>query len=47
MTPNGEKEVCHYLAIKKLSTLLRRITSKHCCLHCLYSFRSENKVKLH
>ena len=33
----------HYLAVKKLSGLLRRITSKNnanfYCLNCLYSFR--------
>ena len=32
----------HYLAVKKLSALLRGIISKHhgdfCCLNCLYSF---------
>ena len=27
MTPNEEKEGWHYLAVKKLSTLLRGITS--------------------
>ena len=34
---------------KKLSTLLRGLTSKHqddfYCLNCLYSFRTENKLK--
>ena len=29
MIPNKEKEGWHYLAVKKLSTLLRGITSKH------------------
>ena len=37
--------------IKKLSTLLRGITSKHdgdfYCLNCLHSFRTENKLKSH
>ena len=41
----------HYLVVKKLSTLLRRITSKHhghyYCLNCLHSFRAENKLKSH
>ena len=36
---------------KKLSALLRVITSKHdgdfYCLNCLNSFRTENKVKSH
>ena len=41
----------HYLAVKKLSTLFRGITSKghgsfH-CLNCLHSFKSENKLKSH
>ena len=47
MIPNKEKEGWHYLAVKKLSALLNRITSKHkggfCCLNCLHSFRTENK----
>ena len=34
-----------------MSTLLRRITSKHhgyfYCLNCLHSFRTENKLKSH
>ena len=29
MIPNEEKEGCHYLAVKRLSTLLRGIPSKH------------------
>ena len=51
MIPNEEKEGWHYLAVKKLSALLRGITSKHnrdsCCLNCLHSFRTENKLKSH
>ena len=39
--------IMHYLAVKKLSTLLRGITSKHrgnfYCLNCLHSFRTKNK----
>ena len=51
MIPNEEKEGWRYLAVKKLSTLLRGITSKHHgdfhCLNCLHSFRTENKLKSH
>ena len=40
MTTDDKK--WHYLAIKKLSTLLRRITSKHdgdpYCLNCFHSY---------
>ena len=47
MIPNEEKESWHYLAAKKLSALLKGITSKHdsdfYCLNCLHSFRAENK----
>ena len=45
MIPNGEK--WHYLADKKLSALLRRISSKHqgdfYCLNCLHSFATQKK----
>ena len=38
-------------AVKKLSALLRRITSKHYgdfyCLNCFHSFRTNNKLKSH
>ena len=41
----------HYLAVKSLSALLRRITSTNngdfYCLNCLLSFRTENKLKEH
>ena len=41
----------HYLAVKKLSALLRGITSNHVvdfyCLNCLHSYRTENKLKNH
>ena len=51
MIPMKEKEGWHYLAAKKLSALLRGIYSKHnsdfCCLNCLHSFRTENKLKSH
>ena len=46
MILNGEK--WHYLAVKKLWKLLRRITSKHpgdfYCLNCLHSFTTERDV---
>ena len=42
---------CHYRAVKKLSSLLRWITSKHhgeyYCLNCLHSFAKENKCESH
>ena len=51
MIPNEKKEGWHCCAVKKLSTLLRGITSKHhhafYCLNCLRSFRAENKLKSH
>ena len=41
----------HYLAIKKISALLRGIISKNngdfYCLNCLHSFRTKNKLELH
>ena len=49
MIPNGER--WHYFSIKKLSALLKGITSKHhgdfCCLNCFHSFARENKRKPH
>ena len=49
MIPNREK--WHYLPVKKLSALLRRITSKHFgdfyCMNCLHSFRTKNKLESH
>ena len=50
MIPNKLKEGWHYLAIRKLSTLLRRTTSKHhgdFSLTRLHSFKTENKLKSH
>ena len=59
---NREKEVVllmisiedkrwHYLAAKKLSLLLKGITSKNngdfYCLNCLHSFRTKNKLESH
>ena len=39
----------YYLVLKKLSPLLRGITSKHdgdfYCLNCFYSFTAENELK--
>ena len=41
----------HYLAIKSISGLLRRITSNHngdfYCLNCLHSYRTKSKLKKH
>ena len=49
MIPNGEK--WHPVAVKKLSALLREITSKHYgdfyCLNCLHPFRTKSKLYLH
>ena len=43
--------IWHYLPAKKLSALLRRITSKHYsdfyCLNCVHSFRTKNKLESH
>ena len=51
MIPNEDKEGWHYLALKRLSTLLREITSKHhgdfYCLNFLHSSRTEKKLKSH
>ena len=48
--PNAEK-LWHYLAVKKLWTLLRGITSKHYsnfyCMNYLHSFRTKGKLKSH
>ena len=41
----------HYLAVKKLAALLRRITAKDndnfFCLSCLHSFRTKHKLESH
>ena len=51
MISKKEKEGQHYLAVKRLCTLLRGITSKlhddFYCLNCLHSFRTENKLISH
>ena len=48
MISNGEKQ-WHYLEVKKLSTLLRRITFKHhgdfYFLNCFHSFATENTLQ--
>ena len=47
MITDGEKQ--HYLAIKKLSALLRGITSNHkrdfYCLNCFHSYREKKTFK--
>ena len=49
MIPSGER--WHYLAVKKLSALLRGITSKHdgdfYCLNCLHFLATKNKRESH
>ena len=49
MISNGEK--WHYVAVKKLSSLLRDITSRNngdfYCLNCLHSFRTKSKLESH
>ena len=46
MIPNKEKEGRHYLTVKKLSGLLRGITSKYggdfYFLNCLHLFETKN-----
>ena len=46
-----DSEKWHYFAVKKLSALLRGITSKHegdfYCLNCFNSFRTGNTLKKH
>ena len=50
MISNGAKQ-WHYLAFKKLSVLLRGITSKHhgdfYCLNCFHSFATKSKLQSH
>ena len=49
MITDGKK--WHYLAVKNLSALLRRITSNHYgdfyCLNCLHSYRTKDTLKEH
>ena len=48
MITDGKK--WHYLAVKKLSTLLRRIASNHkeesYCLNFFHLYSTENKLKI-
>ena len=48
---NEEKKDWHYLTVKKLSALLRTITSKHdgnyYCLDCLHSSKTKRNLKYH
>ena len=50
MISNREKR-WYYLAVKKLSALLRKITSEHHgdfhCLNCFHSFATRNKFQSH
>ena len=49
MISNGKN--WHYLTVKKLSGLLRGISSNHnsdyYCLNCFQSYRTENKLNVH
>ena len=49
MITDGKK--WHYLFVKRLSTLLNRMTCNYeggfYCLNCFYSFRTENALKKH
>ena len=49
MTTDGKKY--NYLAVKKLSVVLRVVTSNHngdfYCLSCLHQYNTENKLKRH
>ena len=49
MIANGEK--WHYLTVKNLAGLLRRITSAHkedfYCLNCFHSYKTRNKLEAH
>ena len=49
MITGGKK--WHYLTVKSLSALLKRISSNHVrdfyCLHCFHSYRTKNKLKKH
>ena len=49
--PSKEKEGWHYLAVKKLSGLVREITLKangdFYCLNCFYLFKTKNELGCH
>ena len=44
----ANREEWHYLAVKKLSALMKGITSKRCgdfyCLNCLHFFRAKQQT---
>ena len=42
-----DSEKWHYLALKSLFALFRGVTSKHDCLNCFCSYRTEHKLKKH
>ena len=48
---NNDNNNLHYLAVKSISGLLKRITSKHkedfYCLNCFHSYTTEKKLKKH
>ena len=47
MRATSEGKRCHYLTVKKLSALLKGMTSKRhrdFCLNCLHSFATEKKT---
>ena len=50
MITDGKKKG-HYLTVKSLPALLKRITSNHNgifhCLNCFHSYCTENKLKKH
>ena len=47
----GDDEKCHYLTLRSLSALLKRITSKHksdsYCLNCFHSYKSKEPLEKH
>ena len=51
MILNGEGQRWHYLAVKKISVFISRITSKNngdiYCLNCCHSIRTKNKLESH
>ena len=54
ITDNDDEDTTnewHYLAVKSISRLFRRITSTNngdfYCLNCMHSFRTDNKLKKH
>ena len=47
----SKQQQWHYVAVKKLSALLRKITSKNnadfYCLNCFHSYRTKDKLESH